>query len=107
MVQFGVSRGKAVAIIGCIGFVVGLPLATSMARFGAFADIINLYCAPVGAIIATVSYFWLYGTDKALDNINLGAKHPLGPWFKPFAKYVFTGVCVAVLILGALLGGIG
>ncbi len=107
MVQFKLNRAKGVLITGCLAFALGIPLATSMARFGAFADFITIYFAPLGAIIATVSYFWIYGTDRALNDINIGAKAPLGNWFKPFVKYVFTGVCVAVLVLGILLGGIG
>jgi NSS family neurotransmitter:Na+ symporter len=107
MVQFKLNRTKAVLLTGSVAFAIGIPLATSMARFGAFADFITIYIAPLGAIIATVAYFWIYGTDRALDDINIGAKRPLGEWFKPFVKYVFTGVCVAVLVLGAILGGIG
>ena len=34
-------------------------------------------------------------------------KKPLGRWFYPMAKYLFCGVTLLVLILGAVLGGIG
>ena len=42
-----------------------------------------------------------------LREVNLSRKKPLGPWFYPTAKYLFCGVTLAVLVLGAVCGSIG
>ena len=41
-------------------------------------------------------------------HVNLARSKPLGKWFYPMAKYVYCGVTILVLILGACTdGGIG
>mgnify|MGYP002563126784 CR=1 FL=1 len=62
---------------------------------------------PAGALLAAVFFFWIYGKEDCLAQVNLARQKPLGGWFYPLAKYGFCGVTVFVLILGALLGGIG
>ena len=45
--------------------------------------------------------------EYVLHEVNLARTKPLGRWFYPMAKYVFCGVTLLVLILGAVKGGIG
>ena len=52
-------------------------------------------------------FFWVWGKGDALCEINQARQKPLGSWFWPLAKYVFCGVTLLVLVLGAVLGGIG
>ena len=47
------------------------------------------------------------GKDYVLEQVNLSRRKPLGRWFYPMAKYLFCGVTLLVLILGAVVGGIG
>ena len=47
------------------------------------------------------------GLDYCLEQVNLARTKPLGGWFYPLAKYGFCGVTVLVLIVGAIMGGIG
>ena len=62
----------------------------------------------VGALLAGVFFFWVYGREDCLEQVNLARQKPLGPWFYPLAKYGFCGVTVLVLILGTVVkGGIG
>ncbi|OFI06049.1 sodium:neurotransmitter symporter family protein [Clostridium acetireducens DSM 10703] len=107
MNRFEVSRFKGCIIVGLIAFAIGVPLDLSMARFGICADFITIFLAPLGSIIASICFFWVYGSNKAREDINIGAKKPLGKWFEPVAKYVFTGAGILVLILGAIYNGIG
>ena len=67
-----------------------------------------IYICPIGAFLAAVMFFWVCGKDYCLEQVNLARSKPLGAWFYPLAKYVFCGVALLVLIVGALTpGGIG
>lgn len=51
--------------------------------------------------------FWVAGSDFALENVNEGARRPLGRWFIPLGKYAYCALTLVALVAGALLGGIG
>ena len=59
-----------------------------------------------GVRLLTPSRFLLKKED-CLVQVNLARRRPLGRWFYPTAKYLYCGVTVLVLILGAVNGGIG
>ncbi len=101
------NRTTAVIIMSIIAFVVGIPLDTSMARFGMWADISTIYVLPLGAVIAAIVFFWVFGADKARAEINKNAPNPFGKWFEFYAKYVFVIVALVVMILNIVFGGIG
>lgn len=105
--EFKVSRIKSSLIITIMAFIIGLPLDLSMARFGAWADFITIYLAPLGSIIASIAFFWIYGIKDAMGDINLGAKNPLGKWFEPLAKYMLPAAGILVLVFGVIYNGIG
>lgn len=107
MERFKISRKKSVLLVGGLAFAVGLPLDLSMKLFGQFADFVTIYLIPIGAVMAAVTFFWVYDIKKARQAINQGAAKPLGKWWEPFAKYVFTIVAGVVLVLGIIFGGIG
>ncbi|WP_291561239.1 MULTISPECIES: sodium-dependent transporter [unclassified Clostridium] len=101
------SRRKSVLFIGVISFLAAVPLAFNIELFNNFSDIITIYIAPLGTVISAIAFFWIYGMDNALKEINMGARRPLGNWFIPLAKYVFVFVSIIVIVLGAIYGGIG
>ena len=101
---FHLSRPVSVAIIGVVGAVVSLLIAPSVSPW---MDVCSIYICPLGALLAGVFFFWVAKKDFVLENVNLARKKPLGGWFYPMAKYLFCGVTLLVLILGAALGGIG
>ncbi|MFP4167416.1 MAG: sodium-dependent transporter [Desulfonatronovibrionaceae bacterium] len=107
MDKVGLRRSTAVVILSAVAFVVGLPLAVDMSRFGIWADISTVYVLPFGAVVAAVVFFWIYGADKARVEINKHAAHPLGKWFEAYAKYVFVAVALLVMVLNIIFGGIG
>ncbi|NMA58058.1 sodium-dependent transporter [Clostridium cochlearium] len=105
--QFKIGRVKGVAIISIMAFIIGIPLNLSMDVFGKWADFVTIYLAPLGTMISAITFYWIYGMDKALIEINKGCKEPLGNWFKPLGKYVFVISSILVLILGVIYNGIG
>ena len=101
---FHLKRPVAVLIIGGIGIVVGLIIAPIV---GQWMDVCSIYICPLGALLAAIMFFWVCGKDYVLKHVNLSREKALGGWFYPLAKYVFCGVTLLVLVLGAVLGGIG
>ena len=102
--HFHLSRPAAVAVTGVIGIVISLLIAPVVSPW---MDICSIYLCPLGALLAGVCFFWLCKRDFVLEQVNLARNHPLGGWFYPTARYVFCGVTLLVLILGAVLGGLG
>ena len=102
---FRLKRPAAVAVIGTIGLVVGLAIQGIVSDW---MDVCSIYICPIGAFLAAVMFFWVCGKDFCLEQVNMAREKPLGAWFYPLAKYVFCGVALLVLIVGALTpGGIG
>ncbi len=102
MDQFRWSRKTSVAVAAASALGCGLPLALNMNWFTLFVDVITVYIAPAGAVVAAVLFFWIYGMDKAREAINIGAKRPVGPWWNPVAKYLFVGVASLIVLLQIL-----
>ena len=101
---FHLPRWAACGIIGVLGLGVGLAIAPVVSPW---MDVCSIYICPLGALLAGVMFFWVCGKDYVLEQVNLARSKPLGAWFYPLAKYVYCGVTVVVLILGAVLGSIG
>ena len=101
---FHLSRPVAVALIGAVGIGVGLAISPIVSQW---MDVCSIYICPLGALLAAVMFFWVWGRDDALAQVNQARKKPLGRWFYPLAKYLFCGVTLLVLVLGAVMGGIG
>ena len=93
-----------------MGAVGAVGLAASLAIQGIVSpwmDVCSIYACPVGALLAGVFFFWVWGKADCLSQVNLARRKPLGSWFYPLAKYAFCGVTVIVLVMGAIKGGIG
>ena len=102
--MFHLKRPVAVALVGAIGIVVGLIIAPNVSPW---MDVCSIYICPLGAMLAGVMFFWMCKKEFVLEQVNLARSKPLGGWFYPMAKYVFCGVTILVLALGAVLGSIG
>jgi len=101
---FHLPRPVAVTMIGTIGIGTGLAIAPIVEPW---MDVCSIYICPLGALLAGVMFFWVCKKDFVLEQVNQARTNPLGGWFYPMAKYLFCGVTLLVLILGAVLGGIG
>ena len=104
MDQFNWRRKKSVLLVIALSIICAIPLALDMDRFTAFVDLITVYIAPGGAVIAAVLFFWVFGIDKARAEINDGAKRLIGPWWNPVAKYVFVIIASLVVVLQIMVG---
>lgn len=101
--QFKLKRLPAVAVIGVIGAVVALLIQPWTSQW---MDVVSIYICPLGAALAAIMFFVVLPREKALEEVNRGAKKPIGSWFVPLG-YVFIVLCIAALILGVKFGGIG
>lgn len=70
-------------------------------------DIVSTYGCPLGAGLMAIMFYYLFDRKYVESEVNKGTKKPVGRWFYPLARYVFTPLCFVVLIVGAVLGGIG
>lgn len=101
---FGLSRAKAVLCILGIGTVVGLCI---QAIVGEWMDAVSIYICPLGAGMAGIMFYWVYGSKFARKELQKGRKRPIGRWLEPMTKFVFCGLTAAVFILGIVFHGIG
>lgn len=70
-------------------------------------DFVSIYICPLGAFLAGIMFFWVYGKDRALNAVNLGANKKVGSVFYFTGKYIYCALAILALIIGAILGGIG
>lgn len=102
--RFGAGRVKATVAMLVIGGAVALCIQSIVSPW---MDGVSIYVCPLGALLAAVMFFWVAGSDFALENVNEGARRPLGKWFIPLGKYAYCALTLVALVAGALLGGIG
>ena len=104
--RMNLKRNTAVIVVCAASFVIGLFLEDGNI-LSAWMDFVSIYIMPVGALIASIMFFWVIGGKIAKEQAEIGASKPLGAWFEPMAKYVFVILTIAVVIGGILYGGIG
>jgi NSS family neurotransmitter:Na+ symporter len=107
MSQTKLTRKKAAVLLASIGFILAIPLDLNMDAFGKFADLMSVVISPIGAVIVFIVFYYICDSNRALEEINLGASKKLGQSFMVFAKYGFVIVSIAVIVLGIVYGGIG
>lgn len=100
----GLSRKMSCALVGITGAAVSILI---QGIVSGWMDVLSIYICPLGAGIASVMFFWVFGREYVEKQVNQGRKNPLGGWYYPLGKYVFTGLCFFVLVVGAMMGGIG
>ena len=101
--QFKLKRGPAVAVIGIVGVVVALLIQPWTSQW---MDMVSIYICPLGAGLAAIMFFLVLPRKEALEEVNRGAKKPVGKWFE-YLGYLFIAMCFIALVAGAMLGGIG
>ena len=104
--RMNLKRNTAVVVVCAVSFGIGLFLEDGNI-LSAWMDFVSIYIMPVGALIASIMFFWVIGSKIAKEQAEIGASKPLGAWFEPMAKYVFVILTIAVVIGGILYGGIG
>ncbi len=101
---FRLSRRASCLIVAAVGAAVSLCIQGIVSDW---MDVVSIYICPLGAGIASIMFFWVFGKQFAEREVNKGRLKPIGSWFYPLGKYLFTGLCLLVLAAGAAMGGIG
>lgn len=101
---FGLSRTQAVLCVLGIGAAVSLCI---QAIVGQWMDVVSIYVCPLGAGMAAILFYWVYGAKFAREQLQKGRKKPIGRWLEPMTRFVFCGLTAAVFVLGIVYGGIG
>lgn len=102
--QFKFHRAAAVGTIGVIGLIVSIAIQPWTSQW---MDVVSIYICPLGAALAGIMFFWVLSKKSAMEEVNNGAKKPIGSWFYPLGKYVYIICAVLALILGIKYNGIG
>ena len=102
--RFGLKRVTAVALVGTLGCLVALAI---QGITGQWMDAVSIYICPMGAALAGFMFYWVYGKEKTLAAINLGAHKPVGGWIIALGRFVYVPLALVALVAGAVLGGIG
>jgi len=99
MDELGWTRKKAVNVICAFGFIASNFVVFFLA-FG-FLDELDFwagtFCVVLLALIEIVVYFWVFGRDKAWEEITRGAAIKVPPVFKHVMKYVTPLFLIAIL----------
>lgn len=102
--EFKFSRTKASITIGVIGLGVSLFI---QGIIGEWMDLVSIYINPIGAVLAAIMFYWVFGTDFAKNELQKGRSKEIGGWLEPMTKYVFVVITIIVYVAGVALGGIG
>ncbi len=102
--MFNLSRAKATITIAVVGTAIAVCIEGIV---GEWMDILSIYVIPVGALLAAVMLYWVFGIDKASSEMQKGHKHTLNPLVPWIGKYVFCPLALVVIILGIVFKGIG
>lgn len=100
----GLGRKASCAIIAGIGMIVSLLIQGIVSDW---MDVLSIYICPLGAGLAGIMFFWVFGRSYVESQVNKGRETPFIKIFYPVCKYIYVPVCFLVLILGIALGGIG
>lgn len=61
----------AVGIIALAGTVIAILIEAIVSDW---MDICSIYICPIGALLAAIMFFWIYGKDDAILEIDTGSK---------------------------------
>ena len=102
--KFRLKRSLSCLIVCGSGLVISLFI---QGIVSGWMDVLSIYICPLGAGLAGIMFFWVLGKKLVEAQVNKGRLKPVGKWFFPVGKYIFCPVCFVVLIVGAIMGGIG
>lgn len=102
--QFKLSRRTSVSVISAAALAIGLCI---QGIVSGWMDFVSIYICPLGAGLAGIMFFWVFGADYAKKEVEKGRPRPAGNWFSFMTSYLFCGLTAAVFVLGIVFGGIG
>ena len=98
------NRKLSCLVIGVIGVIVSICIQGIVSDW---MDVLSIYICPLGAGLAGIMFFWVYGKNYVEAQVNLGRDKKFTDKYVPVCKYLYCPICILVLILGIALGGIG
>lgn len=98
------GRKASCGIIAVIALIVSICI---QGIVSGWMDILSIYICPLGAGLAGIMFFWVCDRKYVETQVNTGRDKKFTDKFLPICKYIYCPVCILVLILGILLGGIG
>lgn len=98
-----ISRNSAVALVLIFSAVISLFIENGEV-VGKWMDVISIYIIPLGALLASIMFFWICGEEFVLKQVNMGAKRKIGRFFIPLSKYIFTIGTLLIIICGIFFG---
>ena len=102
--QFKLSRRTSVSVITAAALAIGLCI---QGIVSGWMDFVSIYICPLGAGLAGIMFFWVFGSDYAKKEVEKGRLRPIGPWFSFMTSYLFCGLTAGGFVLGIVFGGIG
>ena len=102
--KFGLNRKIACGIVGTFSAIISVLIQGIVSDW---MDVLSIYICPLGAGLAGIMFFWVLGKDYVSEQVNKGREKKFTDAFYVICKYIYVPVCFLVLILGAVLGGIG
>lgn len=98
------GRKASCAVIAVISLIVSICI---QGIVSGWMDILSIYICPLGAGLAGVMFFWVCGRKYVEEQVNKGRDKKFTSAFFTVCKYIYCPICLLVLILGIILGGIG
>lgn len=98
------GRKASCGIIAVIALIVSICIQSIVSDW---MDVLSIYICPLGAGLAGIMFFWVCSKQYVESQINTGRSRTFTKAFLPVCRYIYCPVCILVLILGILLGGIG
>lgn len=98
------GRKVSCGIIAVIALIVSICIQGIVSDW---MDVLSIYICPLGAGLAGIMFFWVCSKQYVESQINTGRSQTFTKAFLPVCRYIYCPVCILVLILGILLGGIG
>lgn len=100
------KRPASVLLVGSLTLAVGVFIEAE-SSLGKWMDIITINVVPFGALMSAVMIYWVLGTKRIGEELNLGRSKPLGASYFFAAKYLYILLAALVLVLGIIFNGIG
>ncbi len=98
------DRKPACIIVGAIGIIVSILIQGIVSDW---MDVLSIYICPLGAGLAGIMFFWVCDKKYTIGQISKGSNKTFSDKMYYLSKFVYVPVCILVLILGIILGGIG
>lgn len=99
-----IGRKASCGIIAVIALIVSICIQGIVSDW---MDVLSIYICPLGAGLAGIMFFWVCSKQYVESQINTGRSRTFTKAFLPVCRYIYCPICILVLILGILLGGIG